>query len=184
MFNINPDKSKTLTERKMKSAKLHLGCGYVIKKGFINIDNNPDVNPDIVCNLGHEKLPFEDDSVNYVFSNHFFEHLDTDESIFLLDELYRVCKPGAVIKLVCPHQMSPVAGAMLHKQNVSERFFSGYCVGVPGNKQYFNISYKLDFMRYRPKRSGLLRLLPFINIIPCNIYFKLEVVKNEKNLSC
>ena len=162
--------------------KLNLGCGGRKLHGYINIDYSSDVNPDVVCHLGHEKLPFKDNSVDYVFSSHFFEHLDTNETIFLLDELYRVCKNGAIIEAICPHQMSPVSSHIEHKQSISECFFDSYRAGkdtpADGHSQeYFKIDYSLSFMRYRPKRTGVLRLLPFLSIVPCNVHFKLETIK-------
>lgn len=161
--------------------KINLGCGGRKLPGYINIDYSSDVNPDIVCHIGHDKLPFKDNSVDYAYSNHFFEHMNTNETKFLLDELYRVCRNGAIIEVICPHQMSPVASHIEHKQSISECFFDAYRAGKDEadgeSKEYFKIDYSLSFMRYRPKRTGVLRFLPFLSIVPCNVHFKLEVVK-------
>jgi len=168
--------------------KLNLGCGRDIRDGFINIDSFKLKGVDQVLNLGHEKLPFKDNSIDYVYANHFFEHLNSDETMFLLDELYRVCRDGAIIEVICPHQMSPVASHVVHKQIISECFFDSHSVDTDQTggqgKRYFKVDYKLSFMRYRPKRSGILRLLPFLSIIPCNVYFHLTVVKknNKKKI--
>lgn len=161
---------------------LNLGCGTDYREGFVNIDRSDTVSPDLVLNLGHEPLPFPDDSVVYVYAKHFFEHLDTEEIDFLVKELYRVCRHGAVIDVVCPHYLSPSSCAVHHKQRISENFFNVYSVdkrkGTGDSKWFFKISYRMDFMRYNPKRSGVLRFLPFLAIVPCNIFFsRLEVVK-------
>lgn len=135
---------------------------------------------DVVCHLGHERLPFDDNSVDTVFANSFIEHLDCEETDFLLDELYRVCKPGAVIEFVSPHYLAPASSRVWHKQRISEGYFNEYSADSDRRsldaKPYFNISYKLTFMRYRPE--GRPRFLPFLMIIPCDIRFTLEVVKN------
>ena len=158
----------------MKKLKLNLGCGRDKKEGFINIDRDANVKPDIVCNLGHERIPLPDNSVNYVLAHNFFEHLDSDETAFLIEELYRVCENGAIIDITCPHYLSPTSSSVFHKQWISEAFFNIYDVEgkhdtiSADSKRYFKISYKISYQRYR-------KWLPIP--IPCNIYFKLEVVK-------
>ena len=150
---------------------MHLGCGSVVKPGFVNIDRlkYPGV---VICNLGIEPLPYGDNSVEYVFSNHFFEHLGTQEINCLLDELYRVCRNGSVIDIVVPHHLSNSAYRVWHKQFFSEGFFNDYLVDRNGssldNKNYFRISFHVSYQRYR-------WWLPIP--IPCNIFFKLVVVK-------
>lgn len=47
-------------------------------------------------------LPFEDASMDFIFSEHFFEHLFYDESIALLKECRRILKPNGVIRTVVP----------------------------------------------------------------------------------
>lgn len=56
---------------------LHIGCGPNRKPGWINIDLNQDA--DICLDLP-EPLPFPDNSVKMVYSEHFFEHLDASRS--------------------------------------------------------------------------------------------------------
>ena len=82
--------------------KLNLGCGTYRKEGFINIDIDKDCSPDLVLNLGRDTLPYPNDSVDHVISNHFLEHITRDESDHLMKELYRVCKSGAIIEFCCP----------------------------------------------------------------------------------
>jgi len=168
-----------------ENLKINLGCGTDYREGFINIDKSRNVKADIYLNLGHEPLPFPDNSVEYVYANHFFEHLDTDEIDFLIKELYRVCKHGAIIDIICPHYLSPTSCAVHHKQRISENFFDVYSIEKRGkvggdSRYFFKISYKIDYMRYKPKRSGILRILPFLAILPCNIHFRLEVVKDAR----
>jgi len=153
--------------------KLNLGCAKNHLDGFINIDIDRDCLPDLVLDLGNEKLPFEDNSVDMVVSNHFLEHLSMDETVHLIKEIYRVCRVGATISFCCPHYLSPVAYMIGHKQRIGENYFQGW-------EDMFDISYKMSFMRYRPKRKGMLRILPFLGIIPCNIIFTL--VKKEKRI--
>ena len=48
-------------------------------------------------------LPFQDNSIEYVFSSHFFEHINDKTAINLLKESYRVLKPGGIIRITTPH---------------------------------------------------------------------------------
>jgi len=135
--------------------KLHIGCGRDIKEGFVNIDRVKGDGVDVVCNLGHQRLPFEDNTVDNVYANSFIEHLDCDETDFLLDELHRVCKSGAVIEFISPHYLAPASSRVWHKQRISEGYFNDYSADSDRRsldaKPYFKISYKLSYMRYKPE---------------------------------
>ena len=71
--------------------------------GSIGIDFSPMSDADIVLNLNDEKLPFDDNSVDFAFSSHALEHLTLDGFFNVLSEVYRVLKPGAQFKIVVPY---------------------------------------------------------------------------------
>jgi len=85
---------------KGKSLKLHLGCGSVKLKGWVNIDNNPGFETDLVLDLENRPLPFEDNSVEEVFSAHFLPYVK--DLLGLFKELYRISKPNALHKHIVP----------------------------------------------------------------------------------
>jgi ubiquinone/menaquinone biosynthesis C-methylase UbiE len=82
--------------------KINIGCGFKKLNGFVNIDSDSGCNPDVVLQLGKEKFPFEDNTVEYVVAHHIFEHLG-DEFFDFIKDLYRVCKHEAIIEVVVPH---------------------------------------------------------------------------------
>lgn len=87
-----------------KVIKLHIGCGMLYKKGWVNIDNNSDRNIkklDINYDL-RRGIPVYDNSVDYIYNEHFIEHLNYDDGLYFLQECYRVLKPGGVIRIACP----------------------------------------------------------------------------------
>jgi len=47
-------------------------------------------------------LPYQDDSLLYVYSSHCFEHLYLDQAMKFLRECFRVLKPGGVLRLAIP----------------------------------------------------------------------------------
>ncbi len=55
-----------------------------------------------------EALPFADNSIAKIQSQDVFEHLAFDRLPFVLDEIYRVLKPGGVLRLSVPDYRSPV----------------------------------------------------------------------------
>ena len=82
--------------------KLNLGCGKHHKAGYVNIDIAPEVNPDMLIDLSKGILPYEDNSINEIYSSHFLEHIPVYAQIGLLRECYRVSKPGALWVWVLP----------------------------------------------------------------------------------
>jgi len=48
--------------------KLNIGTGQTYIPGFTNISPSPQA--DIQLELGKDKLPFEDDSIDFIFSYH------------------------------------------------------------------------------------------------------------------
>jgi predicted SAM-dependent methyltransferase len=84
--------------------KLHLACGTVYKEGWLNIDNNSGRNLkslDLCCDLS-KGIPAQDNSVDFIYHEHFLEHLTPDEARVFLNECMRVLKHGGVMRLSMP----------------------------------------------------------------------------------
>lgn len=50
------------------------------------------------------KLNFNENSLDFIYSSHFFEHIDDPTAENLFREAYRTLKPGAVLRVVVPNQ--------------------------------------------------------------------------------
>jgi hypothetical protein len=83
--------------------KINLGCGHKHIQGYVNVDANPQVDPDIVMNIGRDPWPWADSSVDRAAASHILEHLETDELFHFMKELYRVMKPGCPVHIAIPH---------------------------------------------------------------------------------
>jgi SAM-dependent methyltransferase len=85
--------------------KLNIGCGLKRPEGFINVDADPDVKPDVLCDLARDRWPFEDNSMAEGICSHVMEHVGPGFFHFL-QEMYRVSAPGCRIKVAVPHPRS------------------------------------------------------------------------------
>jgi predicted SAM-dependent methyltransferase len=99
--------------KERKEIKLNLGCGYLVEKDAIGIDLR-DCGQDLIWDIRHG-IPFADESVDMVCSSHFLEHLDADESLDLIKEIYRVLKPGGTTEHILPHAVDTKALYFGHK---------------------------------------------------------------------
>jgi len=84
--------------------KLNLGCGDRIlpqEEGWTNVDFNSK-KADVHCDI--RKLPFDDDSVDYIAAYHVIEHFTQEELIYtVIPEWKRVMKKFAVLDLEFPN---------------------------------------------------------------------------------
>ena len=83
--------------------KINIGGGLKRYEGFVNLDIDPLCNPDHLCNISKDPLPFQDNSVSEVKAHHILEHIGGDGFFHLIKELYRVCEDGAIIDIEVPH---------------------------------------------------------------------------------
>lgn len=80
---------------------INFGCGKHYQPGWINIDYED--NGDINFNFCKDSiLPFENNSIDGVFSEHFLEHVDFETGYHFLEEAFRVLKVGGVLRTCCP----------------------------------------------------------------------------------
>lgn len=88
---------------KKKQILLEIGCGKRPRKGYKTCDirNLPGV--DIVCSA--HKLPFNDNTVDEIYSRHVVEHFKFKEFLKVLYEWNRVLKSGGSIYIICPEML-------------------------------------------------------------------------------
>lgn len=101
--------------------KINLGSGYKRYEGFLNVDDDPLVNPDHVVQLDdvNIRLPFEDNSVEEIKAEHILEHIG-DGFIPLMKELYRVAEHGCILDIIVPHHQHDVFyGDPTHKRPIT-----------------------------------------------------------------
>lgn len=82
--------------------KLHLGSGNNYLNGWVNIDNNNKIKADIYADLCGT-LPFKDNTIDYIFNEHFIEHISRTSAVLFLSECYRILKPKGVLRISTPN---------------------------------------------------------------------------------
>jgi len=82
--------------------KLNLGCGKNVLSGWENIDIFPHKKGVIAKDLS-KGIPYKKGSVDFIYTEHFLEHLDEVDGFDLLKECYRVMKKGGVIRISVPN---------------------------------------------------------------------------------
>jgi len=83
--------------------RIDIGCGTRKVKGTLGVDNVAVAGVDVVADL-ERGLPFKDNSVDAVYAFHILEHLN--DFLGIMNEIYRVCKPGALVFIKVPHAAS------------------------------------------------------------------------------
>jgi predicted SAM-dependent methyltransferase len=81
--------------------KLHLGCGYSHLDGWLNSDYFP-VSDDVLALDVTRRFPFDDNSFDYVFSEHMIEHVCLTDGLKMLAECFRVLRLGGCIRISTP----------------------------------------------------------------------------------
>ena len=92
-----------------KLIKLNLGCGHDYREGYVNVDKYPTTRMDGLCDLESFPWPWETNSVEEVVLRHVLEHLGQATDVYkqIIQELYRVCAPGAIVHIEVPHPFHP-----------------------------------------------------------------------------
>lgn len=126
----------------MKKIGLNLGCGAhksisTEEMKWINIDKDPGVKPDLIIDLEEAKLPFESSTIDEIYCSHLLEHIRNFNP--LMEETYRVCKPGAKVVIRAPYGLSEAGIAdTTHIRLLCFRTF-----------EYFDKSHKILYDIYR-----------------------------------
>lgn len=88
-----------LTDHKI--IKLQIGTGDNLLKDWLNSDREPTSGDAIFLDV-LEEFPFEDQVIDYIFTEHMIEHVSYPAGLYMLRECYRVLKPNGRIRIATP----------------------------------------------------------------------------------
>ena len=95
------------------------------KDGWINIDIRKCVSPDMLLDIGKDKFPFDDNSVDRVKAVHVMEHISNLNHT--MKEIYRVCADKAEVEIISPYWTHHTAfDDPSHIRFITERTFCFY----------------------------------------------------------
>jgi len=169
--------------------KLNFGCGRKIIKGYINIDIADLPNIDVKHDLSKFPYPFEDNTFEEILSLGTLELIDAN-FIEIMEELSRICKPGAIIKI-----RSPVFPNMTSAQDpLTKKFMTwnsfeyfdpvnGYHYSkakfITLERRYiYSLNKKLIWLSFLPNIFPTFYTRFLFNLFPSNnIFYKLRVIK-------
>ena len=132
--------------------KLNLGCGRDIKKGYINLDKAKVQGADVAHNLDKYPWPFKDNYFDEVYGRDVIEH--AKDLFKAMAEIKRICKDGAIVRLIVPYWHSSSAFYPNHNYffNIdSMKFFTDE------SRTYDSYNgFKLEKIKLIPSRIGWL----------------------------
>jgi len=98
---LRPVIARSTSRRRLSAAtKLHLGSGDNVLSGWANLDllgGNGVLSLDLT-----KPLPVDSNSIDFIFTEHFIEHITRAQGAGLLADCYRVLRPGGVIRISTP----------------------------------------------------------------------------------
>ena len=119
-----------------KILKIELGGGEnPIKNGFLNVDARPLPTVDIIADI--RDLPFENESVDEIFTTNVLEHFNFSDVKKILNESFRVLKIGGKIEIIVPDLET-----IIEKYKNGEIDFEKFNMWIYGAQ-----SYSYDFHR-------------------------------------
>ncbi len=87
-------------------------------------------------------IPFADESVDFVYSSHFLEHLHRQDALHLLQESFRVLKPGGLTRVGVPDLAYAIA---MYSAGKKEKMLSDYFFVDDKDSYYARHKYMYDF---------------------------------------
>jgi predicted SAM-dependent methyltransferase len=91
---------KRAAKQLTRQSRLHLACGSNLLAGWANVDI--DGASEVIKLDLTRSLPVASESIDFVFCEHFIEHISASDAERLLREIRRCLRPGGVIRLSTP----------------------------------------------------------------------------------
>jgi predicted SAM-dependent methyltransferase len=127
--------------KKSEKKKIHFGAGKKRIKTFLNSDIMGKCPIDIT-----KKLPFKNNSIDIIYSNHLIEHIYLKNFKFFLKECKRVLKKGGIIIIQTPSLEKIARELYNNKNNKNKKFILETHKKYSLEKQVTSSSYMNDVM--------------------------------------
>jgi predicted SAM-dependent methyltransferase len=115
--------------------RLHLGSGVEYKPGWVNVDLAGD-RVDLAWDLT-TPLPFPDGVAEAIFHEHVLSLIDLRKGLALLDETFRMLRPGGVTRIGVPDPW-PERSALPHGRELPRLLAVQEIFYYPGNRAMYD----------------------------------------------
>ena len=82
---------------------IDIGCGTKKLDGAFGLDRRKELGVNVICDFEHA-VPLKTNSVDVVYMSHVLEHIR--DLVSFMEEVYRVCRPGAEVRVIVPYYTS------------------------------------------------------------------------------
>ena len=101
-----------------KTAILNVGCGKTCPVEHYGVDITDSAGVDLVADL-NEGIPLPSETFDIVWAHDFLEHIKPENNIKIMEEIYRVLKPGGELHTEVPSTSGNNTGAFQDPTHVS-----------------------------------------------------------------
>lgn len=155
--------------------KLNIGCYHMKLDGFINIDINPEYEPDILGDI--REIQFDNESIDLILASHVLEHFDLVDVKFLLSKFYKWLKHNSHLIVEVPD-----IGTILDMVEKGECKIEDHQGAIYGNKEVMGQAHKSQFdetlLMNMLKEAGFDNIIKNPNISDSDISLRFDVWKN------
>lgn len=81
---------------------LNLGCHDIHVAGMTNIDNDAAMKPDLLLDCAKLLERFKEETVDFVYAGHFFEHFSIEEGKKIVADIFKILKQYGVLIATVP----------------------------------------------------------------------------------
>jgi ubiquinone/menaquinone biosynthesis C-methylase UbiE len=136
--------------------RLDIGCGRSKLKGTLGVDIVPLPGVNVVADL-NSGLPFRDNSVDEIYTSHTLEHVDNFTGT--MEELYRICKPNALVHIWVPHASCPFVTWIdpTHRRGLTIETFSYFNPATNHLSYYSRARFEIVHARLNLSTIGMRR---------------------------
>ncbi|MEM2956656.1 MAG: methyltransferase domain-containing protein [Candidatus Pacearchaeota archaeon] len=157
--------------------KLNFGCGKDIRKGWVNVDIQKGKGIDKSFDFRKFPYPFKSNTFDYVLIDNVLEHLPNPQRV--MKEIWRICKNGAIVKIVVPYYNSYYA----YGDPTHVNFYNEYTIKQVIGESDYNVKKtikKFEIIKIRLIPQRYLRFLDqkFLHILGRifgNVVIQIEV---------
>lgn len=155
--------------------KLQIGSGSNLLEGWLNVGISVEESWKGVYMDAGKRFPLPDESMNFVYSEHLFEHLTYQQAQNMLKESYRVLKPGGIMRLATP-DLRFLLGLYQEPEKPLHKAYMQFSVkddGMPASPVYvisrFHTNWGHQIIYDRETLTRMLEEVGFRDITSCEV---------------